>query len=61
MLVFFSKNAQKFSDLEFNGTNLDKRFLVHEPFCEKWVNSKPFSQVINPFQFDQAFSVHGDN
>ena len=26
-----------------------------------YANSKPFSQVINPFQFDQAFSVHGDN
>ena len=26
-----------------------------------YANSKPFSQVINPFQFDQAFSIHGDN
>ena len=26
-----------------------------------YTNSKPFSQVINPFQFDQAFSIHGDN
>ena len=26
-----------------------------------YANSKPFSQVINHFQFDQAFSVHGDN
>ena len=26
-----------------------------------YANSKPFSQVINPFQFDQAFSIHGEN
>ena len=26
-----------------------------------YANSKPFSQVINPFQLDQTFSVHGDN
>ena len=26
-----------------------------------YANSKPFSQVINSFQFDQAFSIHGDN
>ena len=37
MLFFFPKNAQKFCDLEFNDTTLDKLFLVHEPFCEKWV------------------------
>ena len=28
---------------------------------ETHANSKPFSQVINPFQFDQAFPIHGDN
>ena len=40
MLVFFfffGKTGTKFSDLEFNGTTLDKLFLVHEPFCERWV------------------------
>ena len=40
MLVFFFfflKTGTKFSDLEFNGTTLDKLFLVHEPFCERWV------------------------
>ena len=26
-----------------------------------YANSKPFSQVINPFQFDQVFSIHADN
>ena len=26
-----------------------------------YANSKPFSQVNKPFQFDQTFSIHGDN
>ena len=26
-----------------------------------YANSKLFSQVINPFQFDQTFSIHGAN
>ena len=34
MLVFFFFSNL---DLEFNGTTLDKLFLVHEPFCERWV------------------------
>ena len=37
----------------------DEKFF---PYIMKlYANSKPFSQVINPFQFDQTFSVHGDN
>ena len=32
-----------------------------EKFLKLYANSKPFCQVINPFQFDQAFSINGDN
>ena len=38
--IFFSKNAQNFRKLEFDGNIFDKLFLVHESFCEKWVKKQ---------------------